>query len=41
MKKVRGLYREMGLQVRNMTPKRRVNITLSEDRIDAIRPNDF
>lgn len=40
MKKVRRLYSEMGLQLRNKTPKRRVKAKLREDRTDAIRPND-
>ena len=40
MKKVRRLYCEMGLQLRNKTPKRRVKAKLREDRTDAIRPND-
>ncbi len=39
MKKVRRLYSEMGLQLRNKTPRRRVRAKLCEDRTDAIRPN--
>jgi len=34
------LYRELGLQLRNKTPKRRVEAKLREDRAPAIRPND-
>src|SRR5690606_36628189 len=40
MKKVYRLYRELGLQLRNKTPKRRVKAKLREDRTMAIRPND-
>lgn len=40
MKKVCRLYRELGLQLRNKTPKRRVKAKLREDRTPAIRPND-
>lgn len=40
MKKVYRLYRELGLQLRNKTPKRRVKAKLREDRAAAIRPND-
>ena len=40
MKNVRRLYSEMGLQLRNKTPKRRVKAKLREDRTDGIRPND-
>ncbi|MGV2496020.1 IS3 family transposase [Pelagerythrobacter aerophilus] len=40
MKKVYRLYRELGLQLRNKTPKRRVKAKLREDRTTAIRPND-
>jgi len=39
-KKVYRLYRELGLQLRNKTPKRRVKAKLREDRALAIRPND-
>ena len=38
--KVYRLYRELGLQLRNKTPKRRVKAKLREDRAPAIRPND-
>ena len=40
MKKVYRLYRELGLQLRNKTPKRRVKAKLREDRAPAICPND-
>ena len=40
MKKVYRLYRQLGLQLSNKTPKRRVKATLREDRAPAIRPND-
>ena len=40
MKKVYRLYRELGLQLRNKTPKRRVKAKLREDRAPAVRPND-
>lgn len=39
-KKVYRLYRELGLQLRNKTPKRRVKAKLREDRAPAIRHND-
>ena len=39
-KKVYRLYRELGLQLRNKTPKRRVKAKLREDRAPADRPND-
>ena len=40
MKKVYRLYRELGLQLRNKTPKWRVKAKLREDRAPAIRAND-
>lgn len=40
LKKVYRLYRELGLQLRNKTPKRRVKAKLREDRAPAVRPND-
>ncbi len=40
MKKIYWLYRELGLQLRNKTPKRRVEAKLREDRAPTIRPND-
>ena len=39
-KKTRRIYRELGLQLRNKTPKRRVKAKLREDRSPAIRPNE-
>jgi len=40
MKRTRRIYRELGMQLRNKTPKRRVKAKLREDRQIAIRPND-
>jgi putative transposase len=40
MKKVYRLYRELGLQLRNKTPKRRVKAKLREDRTAAVHSND-
>lgn len=40
VKKVRRIYREMGLQIRNKTPKRRVKAKLREDRREATQPNE-
>ena len=39
-KRVYRLYREMGLQLRNKTPKRRVQAKLRADRQSATRPNE-
>ena len=39
-KKTRRIYRELGLQLRNKTPKRRVKGKLREDRCNATRPNE-
>jgi putative transposase len=39
-KRIYRLYKEMGMQLRNKTPKRRVKAKLREDRADAVRPND-
>ena len=39
-KKTRRVYRELGLQLRNKTPKRRVKAKLREDRRNATRPNE-
>jgi putative transposase len=39
-KKTRRIYRELGLQLRNKTPKRRVKAKLREDRREATRPNE-
>ena len=40
MKKTRRIYNELGLQLRNKRPKRRVKAKLREDRQEAIGPND-
>ena len=40
VKKVFRIYKEMGLQLRNKSPKRRVKAKLREDRTNAVRPND-
>lgn len=34
------MYREMGLQLRNKAPKRRIKAKLREDRKEATRPNE-
>ena len=39
-KKTRRVYRELGLQLRNKTPKRRVKAKLRDDRRAATRPNE-
>jgi putative transposase len=39
-KRVYRLYRKLGLQLRNKTPKRRVKAKLREDRTDASRINE-
>ena len=39
-KKVYRIYNELGLQLRNKTPKRRVKAKLRDDRQPATRPND-
>jgi putative transposase len=39
VKRVCRLYREMGLQLRNKSPKRKVKAKLREDRSDAAAPN--
>jgi putative transposase len=39
-KKSRRIYRELGLQLRNKTPKRRVKAKLRDDRKAASRPNE-
>ena len=39
-KKTRRVYRELGLQLRNKTPKRRVKAKLREDRRNATRPHE-
>jgi putative transposase len=40
-KRIYRLYREMGLQLRNKTPKRRVKAKLREDRTVAMRCNEI
>lgn len=40
MKRTRRIYKELGLQLRNKTPKRRVKAKLRDDRRDAIAPNE-
>ena len=39
-KKTRRVYSELGLQLRNKTPKRRVRAKLREDRREATEPNE-
>lgn len=39
-KKTYRIYKELGMQLRNKTPKRRVKAKLREDRADAVGPND-
>jgi putative transposase len=38
-KRTRRIYRELGLQLRNKTPKRKVKAKLREDRVPATAPN--
>lgn len=40
VKKVYRTYRELGMQLRHKTPKRRVKAKLRDDRAVAVRPND-
>ncbi len=40
IKRIRRLYRELGLQLRNKTPKRRVKAKLRDDRQAAAAPNE-
>ena len=40
IKMVCNVYRALGLQLRNKTPKRRVNAKLRDDRVEAVGPND-
>lgn len=40
MKKTRRIYNELGMQLRNKTPKRRVKAKLRDDRAEAAGPND-
>lgn len=39
-KRIYRLYNELGLQLRNKTPKRRVKAKLREERTDAVQSND-
>jgi putative transposase len=39
-KRTRRIYSELGMQLRNKTPKRRVKAKLRDDRQEAVRPND-
>jgi putative transposase len=39
-KKVRRIYNELGLQLRNKTPKRRVKAKLRDDRQESVQPNE-
>ncbi|MCR4378313.1 MAG: IS3 family transposase [Rhodospirillales bacterium] len=39
-KRIYRLYKELGLQLRNKTPKRRVKAKLRDDRTEARRPNE-
>tara|TARA_R110002096_G_scaffold409574_1_gene608984 strand:- start:6089 stop:6466 length:378 start_codon:yes stop_codon:yes gene_type:complete len=39
-KRVYRLYKELGMQLRNKTPKRRVKAKLREDRSEAVGPNE-
>lgn len=40
IKKVYRIYRELGTQLRNKTPKRRVKAKLRDDRAEAVGPNE-
>ena len=40
VKKVYRIYRELGMQLRNKTPTRRVKAKLPDDRAEAVGPND-
>jgi putative transposase len=39
-KRIYRLYKELGLQIRNKTPRRRVKAKLREDRTEAVHSND-
>ena len=41
MKRTRRIYNELGLQLRNKTPKRRVKAKLRDDRRPATQPNEI
>ena len=40
IKKVYRIYKELGMQLRHKTPKRRVKAKLRDDRAEATGPND-
>ena len=40
VKKVYRIYKELGMQLRNKTPKRREKAKLRDDRAEAVGPND-
>lgn len=40
IRKVYNIYRTLGLQLRNKTPKRRIKAKLRDDRAEAVGPND-
>lgn len=40
VKRTYRIYRDLGLQLRNKTPKRRVKAKLRDDRQEAVAPND-
>lgn len=40
VKKVYLIYKELGMQLRHKTPKRRVKAKLRDDRVEAVGPND-
>ena len=40
-KKTQRIYSELGMQLRNKTPKRRVKAKLQDDRTEAVGPNDI
>jgi len=40
VKRTYPIYRDLGLQLRNKTPKRRVRAKLRDDRQEAVGPND-
>ena len=41
IKKTRRIYNELGFQLRNKNPKRRVKAKLRDDRQEAVGPNDI
>ena len=40
VKKVYRIYKELGMQLRHKTPKRRVKAKLRDDRVEAVGPNE-